>query len=83
MGGFGGYDDLVTAYEKAGGQPVDRDALRWWETFWVLKWGVICAVQARRHLSGESRSVELAAIGRRVCENEWDLLAMLEENPLR
>ncbi|MFG1946938.1 phosphotransferase family protein [Nonomuraea sp. NPDC048826] len=83
VGGFGRYDDLVTAYEKASGHPVDREALRWWETFGVLKWGVICAVQARRHLSGESRSVELAAIGRRVCENEWDLLAMLEENPLR
>ncbi|MDA0637185.1 phosphotransferase family protein [Nonomuraea sp. MCN248] len=83
VGGFGSYDDLVTSYEKASGHPVDREALRWWETFGVLKWGVICAVQARRHLSGESRSVELAAIGRRVCENEWDLLAMLEENPLR
>ncbi|MEV4840059.1 phosphotransferase family protein [Nonomuraea sp. NPDC049486] len=83
VGGFGSYDDLVTSYEKASGHPVDREALRWWETFGVLKWGVICVVQARRHLTGESRSVELAAIGRRVCENEWDLLAMLEENPLR
>jgi aminoglycoside phosphotransferase (APT) family kinase protein len=83
VGGFGHYDDLVLAYEKASGHPVDREALRWWETFGVLKWGVICVVQARRHLTGESRSVELAAIGRRVCENEWDLLAMLEENPLR
>lgn len=83
VGGFGTYDDLLSSYEKASGHPVDREALRWWETFGVLKWGVICVVQARRHLSGEARSVELAAIGRRVCENEWDLLAMLEENPLR
>ncbi|MEU4222919.1 phosphotransferase family protein [Nonomuraea sp. NPDC026600] len=77
VGGFGGYDDLVTAYEKAGGQPVDRDALRWWETFGVLKWGVICVMQTMRHLRGGARSVELAAIGRRVCENEWDLLRLL------
>ncbi|MEU7745276.1 phosphotransferase family protein [Nonomuraea sp. NPDC049158] len=78
VGGFGGYDDLVSAYEKAGGQPVDRDALRWWETFGVLKWGVICVMQTMRHLRGGARSVELAAIGRRVCENEWDLLRLLD-----
>ena len=77
VGGFGDYDDLVTAYEKAGGQPFDRDALRWWETFGVLKWGVICVMQTMRHLRGGARSVELAAIGRRVCENEWDLLRLL------
>ncbi|MCA2223787.1 phosphotransferase family protein [Nonomuraea aurantiaca] len=77
VGGFGGYDDLVSAYEKAGGQPVDRDALRWWETFGVLKWGILCVMQTMRHLRGGARSVELAAIGRRVCENEWDLLRLL------
>ena len=41
-------------------------------------WGVLCHVQAQRHLSGATRSVELAAIGRRACEQEWDALAMLE-----
>lgn len=81
VGGFGGYDELVEGYEAAGGQPVDREALRWWETFGVLKWGVICVMQAMRHLRGGARSVELAAIGRRVCETEWDLLRMLREQP--
>lgn len=82
VGGFGAYDDLIDAYEQAGGDPVDRDALLWWETFGVLKWGVICVMQTMRHLRGGARSVELAAIGRRVCENEWDLLRMLPENAL-
>lgn len=77
VGGFGGYDELVEAYEKASGYPVDREALRWWEAFGVLKWGVICVMQTMRHLAGGARSVELAAIGRRVCENEWDLLELL------
>ncbi len=77
VGGFGTYDDLVAAYEEAGGDPVDREALRWWETFGVLRWGVICVMQAQRHLSGGERSVELAVIGRRTCQNEWDLLRML------
>jgi len=38
---------------------------------------VICALQAAVHLGGARRSVELAAIGRRVCESEWDLLGLL------
>ena len=77
VGGFGTYDDLVAGYESAGGAKVDRDVLRWWEVFGNLRWGVICMMQASAHTSGMIRSVELAAIGRRVCEVEWDLLELL------
>jgi len=77
VGGFGSYDDLVGAYEAATGAPVDRDALRFWEAFGTLKWGVMCIIQAFTHLNGLVRSVELATIGRRVCENEHDLLSLL------
>ncbi|MGH7749094.1 MAG: phosphotransferase family protein, partial [Candidatus Dormibacteria bacterium] len=77
-GGVGSYDAFVTAYEAAGGVEVDRSALLWWETMGTLTWGILCGVQAARHTSGAVRSVELAAIGRRVCENEWDVLACLE-----
>ena len=76
-GGLGSVEDLVSAYERAGGAAVDRDALRWWLVLGTLKWGIICRYQAERHLSGQTRSVELAAIGRRVCENEWDILDLL------
>ena len=34
-------------------------------------------MMAERHLSGAEPSVELAAIGRRVSETEWDLLDLL------
>lgn len=77
VGGFGGYDDLISAYERAGGGPVDRDALRWWEMFGTARWGILCVVQAERHRGGAERSIELAAVGRRVAENEWDLLQMM------
>jgi hypothetical protein len=40
----------------------------------TVKWGLICAVQANRHLDGIERSVELAAIGRRSAEQEFDAL---------
>jgi len=77
VGGFGSYDQLVAAYEAESGVSVDREVLRWWETLGTLRWGVICIMQAFAHTSGAVRSVELAAIGRRVCENELDLLDLL------
>ena len=75
-------EQLLAAYEAAGGLAIDPESLRWWEVLGTLKWGLICVLQAQGHLSGASRSVELATIGRRVCENEWDLLALLPGDPL-
>jgi len=75
--GVGTLDELLSAYEAAGGGPVDRDAFRWWLVQKTLQWGVICMRQAAAHLTGAQPSVELAAIGRRVAEQEWDLLERL------
>ncbi len=78
VGGFGTTEELVSAYEEAAGAVVDREALLWWEVLGTLRWGIICIVQALTHTTGAVRSVELAAIGRRVCEVEWDLLDLLD-----
>ena len=77
-GGLGSVEDFLSAYEEAADTPVDRNAFRWWLTVATLRWGVICRFQAERHLSGQTPSVELAAIGRRVSETEWDVLDLLE-----
>lgn len=76
-GGLGDVEELLTAYEAASGQGVDREAFHWWLVQKTLTWGVICMGQAWAHLSGVVRSHELAAIGRRVAEQEWDLIALL------
>lgn len=78
VGGVGTYDQLFAAYEAAGGGVVDPAEVHWWEVLGTLKWGIICITQALAHTSGASRSHELAAIGRRVCENEHDLFLALE-----
>jgi aminoglycoside phosphotransferase (APT) family kinase protein len=78
-GGLGSIEDFLRAYEQASGATVDRVAFHWWLVLATLRWGVICRYQAERHLSGQTRSVELAAIGRRVCETEWDLLSLLDK----
>lgn len=77
-GGLGGIDDFLRAYEEASGTTLDRSAMHWWLVLSTLRWGVICRYQAERHLSGQTRSVELAAIGRRVCETEFDLIELME-----
>lgn len=78
-GGLGSVEDFLCGYEQAGGTAVDRAAFHWWLVLATLRWGVICRYQAERHLSGQTRSVELAAIGRRVCETEWDVLNLLDK----
>jgi aminoglycoside phosphotransferase (APT) family kinase protein len=78
VGGFGDYDDLFRGYERVSGRSVDRDVVRWWEVFGTVWWGGGCMQQAWRHLSGDERSIELAAIGRRVWEQEYDSLLLLE-----
>jgi aminoglycoside phosphotransferase (APT) family kinase protein len=75
--GLGGYAELFDAYAAAAGRPVDADVVRWWEVLGTLKWGIMCVMQAQAHLTGLTRSHELAAIGRRACENEHDLLRLL------
>jgi len=78
VAGVGQYDELVAAYEAAAEVTIDRAAMHWWEVLGTWKWAIMCILQANVHVSGASRSHELAAIGRRVCENEYDLLLSLE-----
>lgn len=78
VAGVGTYEALLSAYSEASGVEVTMDELRWWEVMGTTKWGIMCVLQASTHLSGLARSHELAAIGRRVCENEHDVFLALE-----
>jgi aminoglycoside phosphotransferase (APT) family kinase protein len=78
VAGVGTYESLLEAYAEASGVVVSRDELRWWEVLGTTKWGIMCVLQTSTHLQGLSRSHELAAIGRRVCENEHDVFLALE-----
>jgi aminoglycoside phosphotransferase (APT) family kinase protein len=77
VAGIGGLDEFMSGYEAAGGASLDRDRIRYWEAFGNVKWAVICARQAHDHRTGVRRSHELASLGRRVCEPEWDLLRLV------
>ena len=81
VGGFGPLDELLDAYRGAGGSVIAPARVHWWQVYATVKWAAICALQAATHLNGLTRSVELAAIGRRVCESEWDLFVLLGVTP--
>jgi aminoglycoside phosphotransferase (APT) family kinase protein len=80
VAGVGQRDELFRAYEAAGGRKVDPAAVNWWEVFGNLRWGIITIMQANAYLAGMSKSVELAAIGRRTAETEWELLNLMESS---
>jgi aminoglycoside phosphotransferase (APT) family kinase protein len=79
VGGIGSKAELLDAYAAAGGDQVSLEDLRWWEVLATLRWGNACMFMVDDHRRGRSRSVELATIGRRVVEVEYDLLLLLPE----
>jgi aminoglycoside phosphotransferase (APT) family kinase protein len=78
VGGMGEVADLLASYRAAGGADVGVDELYWWQLLSSVRWGVMCLEQARVHLSGETRSVELAALGRLAVQMEYDVLEMVD-----
>jgi aminoglycoside phosphotransferase (APT) family kinase protein len=74
VGGFGGRDELFDGYAEVAGHRPEPADVHWWEVFGSVHWAVICRIQAERHLSGAERSLEMAVLGRRAVESEYDAL---------
>ena len=78
VGGFGDLEDMLKGYEDGGGGVVDPEAVRYWEVFGTLRWGIMCIGMGFSHINGPIRSLEKAAIGRRAAETEYDLLRLVD-----
>ena len=79
VGGFGSYEDLLAGYCSVGAyQPTIRE-LRFWELYAALGWGLVCLTMRELHRSGADPGLERAAVGRRLCESEIDILLLLED----
>ena len=74
VGGFGRREDLMAGYADGGGTPPDEQTQRWWELYGTVRWGLLCRRQAERYLAEGETSIEYAVLGRRVCEQEYDIL---------
>ena len=77
VSGLGGRGELYRAYEAAGGPAIDPDAVHYWEVLCHVKAAAVFARRGADHVNGVQRSVEAAAVGRRVAELEYDLLGLL------
>jgi aminoglycoside phosphotransferase (APT) family kinase protein len=78
MGGIADREPFIQAYEQISGLTIDRQAVDYWEFLGNLRWGIICLTQANRHLSGRDPSVELASLGRRSAEMQYEMLHLIE-----
>jgi aminoglycoside phosphotransferase (APT) family kinase protein len=77
VGGFGARAELMAGYAAGGGTPPDQETQRWWELYGTMRWALLCRRQAERYLADAEPSIELAVLGRRVCEQEYDILLAL------
>ena len=76
--GCGDLETYFSAYEAAGGRPVDPARFRFWLVYRTFWWALGCMQMADIWRTGVDTSLERAVIGRRTSENELDLLMLLE-----
>jgi aminoglycoside phosphotransferase (APT) family kinase protein len=77
VGGFATREAFAKASQAAGGKAIDPGALAFWDVFATTRWAVVTLLELGAFLAG-GRNIELAALGRRTAEIEWDLLRLLE-----
>jgi aminoglycoside phosphotransferase (APT) family kinase protein len=75
-GGIGPRAEFYAGYEAESGRRIEHDRVPWWELAGTIRWAVIAADQAARHLSGKDVNLELALTGHIVPELEMDILRM-------
>lgn len=77
VAGVGSREALYSAYVDAGGA-LDPARVRFWEVVGGLRWAISCVRRAEGYASGRHRSLEAAAIARRIEEPLYDLLDVIE-----
>ncbi len=78
LGGVGEVGPYLERYNAVAGREVSPEDLFYWEVVGNVRWAIGALNQARRHLSGQQRSVELAILGRLASEVEYEILHLLE-----
>lgn len=79
VGGLGKIEPFLAAYEAASGRTVDRKRFKFWRVLTTLFWGSACMTMLSDWRNGTERTIERAAIGRRISEVEVDLLLLLAD----
>jgi aminoglycoside phosphotransferase (APT) family kinase protein len=82
LGGIGDAEPYLERYNELTGFDVQPEELDYWELAGNVGWAIGCLTQARRHLTGQDRSVELAILGRLGVEVEYEICHLLEKAAL-
>lgn len=82
VGGFGESADFYAGYESVTGQPVDSQAVKFWQVFGSFWWAVGCLGMAEHYRNGPDQSVERPGIGRRSSECQVDCVNLLIPGPV-
>ena len=77
LGGIGEVEPYLDRYAELTGVVIPPAELLAWEVLGNCKWAIGALTQARRHLRGEERSVELAILGRLAAEMEYEALDLI------
>jgi aminoglycoside phosphotransferase (APT) family kinase protein len=80
LGGVGPVEPYLARYAELTGLELSLDELYAWEVLGNCKWAIGALRQARRHLRGEDRSVELAILGRLSAEMEYEVVDLIEHS---
>ncbi len=78
-GGIAGREPFYAGYTEESGTSIDAQRVHYWEVMASVRWAVIALQQNRRYTSGEQRTLELALIGRRVPEMEFEILKLIDQ----
>ena len=75
-GGIADRAPFYAGYEAESGRRIDPVKIRFYEVMAHIRWAVIALHQCGRYLSGAEPDLELALIGRRLPELEYEILAL-------
>jgi aminoglycoside phosphotransferase (APT) family kinase protein len=78
LGGIDDADPYLARYAELTGLEIPLEELYAWEVLGNCKWAIGALRQARRHLSRQDPSVELAILGRLAVEMEYEILDLIE-----
>ncbi len=78
VGGIGQREPFYRAYSEASGRAVDPSRVHWWEVLGNCRWAVAGVLRAERLLQRGVVDVEVAAMGRRTAEIEWEALRLID-----
>ena len=75
-GGIAGREVFYDSYETSSGRKLEKKLIAYWETMAHVRWAVIALQQSMRYRTGGETSLDLALIGRRLAELEYECLRL-------